>query len=139
MGKKLAKAVSLMDNAGTFQTYAKGSEPPADVAEQITNPAAWAPESAEERSDGGAWPPDGGFEAMDDEEVFAAANSTSLASSDDLNTQKESGDFDPSGMYQNKTVPQLRALAEERDLDTSGMTRKQEIIDLLAEDDASNS
>lgn len=138
MGKRLAKSVTLPNESGEYINYLKGTEPSEDIAEQITNPAAWEPESAADRADGGAWPPDGGFETMDDEEIFAAANSTSSSDERDLNTSKANGIFDSNSAYQSMTVPALRATAEERDLDSSGLTRKQELIDLLVEDDASN-
>lgn len=141
MGKKLARNVSLMDPELGYITLERGSEPTSDQAELITNPAAWEPESKEDRLDGGAWPPDGGLEAMDDEEVFGSANSTSVLEEGDLTPKDERLDALEGGdtpSYQDQTIPQLRILAVERDLDVTGLTRKQEFIDLLAEDDADN-
>lgn len=140
MGRKLARTVTLQDDSGTFVTLRRGDEPDEDMAERITNPAAWQPEEpGKDRADGGAWPPDGGFDSMADEEIFAAANSTSLQlDTDDVSTQKESGSYSPKSTYNSATIPALRQMAAERDLDTSGLTRKQELIDLLTEDDADN-
>lgn len=139
MGRRLAKAVTLMNDSGEFITYGKGTEPSEDVAEQITNPAAWAPETPEDRNDGGAWPPDGGLEAMGDEEIFAVANGTSVLSEGaEPTTQKSTGTYDPNKTYNQMTVPQLRQMCVDRDLEVEGLTRKQEFIDRLAEDDASD-
>lgn len=140
MGRKLAKSVAVRNESGETSVLLKGTEPTAEQAEEITNPAAWAPESAEDRHDGGAWPPDGGLDSLDDEEVFALANSTSVSEGgEEPKTAKNTGDFDASARYQGMTVPSLRAAAVERDLDASGLRTKQEIIDLLEQDDADNS
>lgn len=143
MGRKLAKTVTLMDDSGNFQKYLKGTEPDEEVAGRITNPAAWVPEEdSPERNPDHSWPPDGGFESMSDEEIFLAANSTSSSTGEgdrsDLRTQKATGDHDPSETYRKATIPQLRTMAEERELDTQGLTRRRELVDLLEKDDARN-
>lgn len=142
MGRKLAKTVNVRTDDGEVVRLYAGDEPTSDQAEKITNPAAWAPESEEEveRNPDHSWPPDGGFSSMSDKEIFDAANSTSTSTEDEddqstLRTQKATGDHDPSETYRRATIPQLRALAEERDLDTSGITRRQEIVDLLTKAD----
>lgn len=135
MARKLARNVSLMDPEVGFVTLEKGSEPTSDQAELITNPAAWEPESKEDRHLGGAWPPDGGVSSMEDEEVFAAVNKTSVLDADSLGEKKEPASTGSSN-YQDQTIPQLRTTAVERDLDVNGLTRKQEFIDLLVKDDA---
>jgi hypothetical protein len=136
-GRRLAKSVVAMDpDTGEFKNFLAGTIPPESVADNITNPAAW-----ESSSKGGTSHPNGGLSVMEDEEIFAAANSNSSRGSeedeDDLNTVKATGDFDEEAEYAKQTIPQLRAQAAERGIDTTGMSRKQELIDALVEDDAS--
>lgn len=127
MSKTLAKTVFVRDpKTGEVTKLLRGT--PVDdeeILEQITNPAAW--ETG-----------DGSLSDMDDEEIFAAANTNSTVKGGEVPTAKATGSFDANEQYQGMTVPALRALAEERDLDTSGLTRKQDLIDALNRDDAGN-
>lgn len=144
MPRTLAKTVTLMDpNSGEFVTHLKGTQPGDEVAERITNPAAWVPESEEDRRVGGTWPPDGGLEAMTEQEVFRAANSTSTSTATegeegDERTKKATGRFDPNLTYSAASIPQLRAMADERGIDVQGMNRKQQLVEALQEADARN-
>lgn len=150
MGRRLAKSVTLMNDSGEFVTHRKGEREEDlddDIVERITNPAAWAVDLGEddepERDPKKSWPPDGGFDVMSQVEIFNAANSTSSTTGrnddqEEPRTAKNTGSFDASRTYEGLTVPQLRAMAVERDLEVTGLTRKQEFVDLLNEADRSD-
>lgn len=136
--KKLAKSVHIMNpDTGQYESFLGGTTPPRWVADRITNNKAWEAGSGEPA----AFARTGGLAAMTDEEKRGAAssNSTDLLEDleeidDDGDELEEFGEDSPRGVLEQRTVPQLRKLAAERNVDVEGLKKKDDIIDALMAD-----
>lgn len=77
--------------------------------------------------------------ADNDEIVFFNMPDGSKVSNDPRFNPEDYEEGEDAGSYANMTAKELKAEAEKRDIDISGMTKKSEIVEALEADDAAES
>jgi hypothetical protein len=121
----LSRSLNLFDEEEghvRFPAYTRESEIPRHLREKITNPKAWI--TSDELEERLGLPP-----GMTKQDLINALKATGELSEEDIESLRGE---DGGGEGLNKlTVPQLRTLAEQQEVDLGGATRKNEIVKIL--------
>lgn len=113
MPKTVERTVTVLDSKdGAYKTFLPGDEMDDELAKSVSNPAVFTAEETEDQR-------------RQRETVALLTNQV----------QVEGGGFRTATQYAVLSVPVLKEIAEERNIDLTGAGRKQEIVDKLVADD----